>query len=107
MKHFGAALPRPNRSLLFHLATLTRRKEEPGLGDAFASVNEDLLALLSMLAVATEPGPAPKMFIRTGTLKLFGADRSHMGHRDRWWACEIIDAQVDQFPYSRSGFSAK
>jgi UDP-glucose 4-epimerase len=58
--------------LVFHLATLTRRKEEPGLGDAFASVNEDLLGLLSMLAVAAEASPAPRTFIRTGTLAAYG-----------------------------------
>jgi UDP-glucose 4-epimerase len=58
--------------LVFHLATLTRRKEEPGLSDAFASVNEDLVGLLSTLAVAAEAIPAPKMFIRTGTLAAYG-----------------------------------
>ncbi|TGQ34643.1 NAD(P)-dependent oxidoreductase [Mesorhizobium sp. M00.F.Ca.ET.216.01.1.1] len=58
--------------LVFHLATSTRRKEKPGLGDALASVNEDLLGLLSTLAVAAEARPVPKMFVRTGSLAAYG-----------------------------------
>ncbi|THK34799.1 NAD(P)-dependent oxidoreductase [Ensifer sp. MPMI2T] len=57
---------------VFHLAVSTRRKEEPGLGDAFGSVKEDLLGLLSVVAAAAEARPAPRIFIRAGSLAAYG-----------------------------------
>lgn len=57
---------------VFHLAASTRRKQEPGLGDAFGSVNEDLLGLLSVLAAAAQAQPAPSCFIRTCSLAAYG-----------------------------------
>ena len=43
----------------------------PHLGDAFASVKEDVLGLLSVLAAAEASG-TPRMFIRTGSLADYG-----------------------------------
>ncbi len=57
--------------LIYHLAIATRRETAPHLGDAFASVKEDLLGLLSVLAAAEANGP-PRMFIRTGSLADYG-----------------------------------
>ncbi len=58
--------------LIFHLAVSTRRKPEPHLGDAFASVTEDLLGLIAVLAAAADTTPAPRMLIRTGSLAVYG-----------------------------------
>ena len=57
--------------LIYHLAIATRRKTMPHLGDAFASVKEDVLGLLSVLAAAEASG-TPRMFISTGSLAAYG-----------------------------------
>ncbi len=65
---FETAMPH----YVFYLAAATRRKPEPGLGDAFGSVQEDLLGLLSTIAVAAEARVPPIAFVRAGTLAAYG-----------------------------------
>ena len=57
---------------VYHMAVETRRREMPGLGDAFACVNEDLLRFLRLLKAATEAPRAPACFVQTGTLASYG-----------------------------------
>ncbi|WP_065792123.1 MULTISPECIES: NAD-dependent epimerase/dehydratase family protein [unclassified Ensifer] len=57
---------------VYYLAAATRRKQEARLGDAFASVQEDLIGLLSTIAAAAETQHPPVAFVRAGTLAAYG-----------------------------------
>jgi len=57
---------------VFHFASRTRWNEEAGFGDAFGSVNQDLINLLTLLATANVARPAPQVVIRAGSLAEYG-----------------------------------
>ncbi|MEJ1160967.1 NAD-dependent epimerase/dehydratase family protein [Prosthecomicrobium sp. N25] len=57
---------------IYHLASATRRREDPDLGDAAASVADDVLPLLGLVrAAALAPRP-PAFLVRAGTLAEYG-----------------------------------
>lgn len=61
---------------VFHLATGTRRVPEPGLADAFASIDEDLRGLLTLLSAAAGARRPPRVIVRAGSLAEYGATRA-------------------------------
>ena len=70
---------------VYHMAVDTRRREMPGLLDAFACVNEDLLRFLRLLKAASEAPKAPACFIQTGTLASYGPIEPPFRETQREW----------------------
>jgi UDP-glucose 4-epimerase len=59
--------------LIYHLAARPRREEQADLGDARASVEEDLVSLIHLLAASGEARRPPRRLIRAGSLAEYGA----------------------------------
>lgn len=57
---------------VFHLATRTKWKDETDFADAFGSVTDDLVNLLTLLATAEAARPAPRVVVRAGSLAEYG-----------------------------------
>jgi len=58
--------------LIYHLAARPRRPEAPDLGDARASIEEDLGCLVALIAAAAGASPPPRRFVRAGSLAEYG-----------------------------------